>query len=58
MKMYEGVGDLAPPFLTSALNGSEWLASRSRYFTPGKIDPDAHFVGGWLGPKTGLNAVE
>jgi hypothetical protein len=31
--------------------GSEWSASRPCHFTPGE-------TGGWVGPRTGLNAVE
>jgi hypothetical protein len=33
MKAY-GSGGIAPPFLTSALDGGEWLASRPCPFTP------------------------
>jgi hypothetical protein len=35
MKAYWG-GGIAPAFLTSALDGGEWLSSRSGRFTPGK----------------------
>jgi len=31
-------------FLTSALHGSEWSASRFVYFTP-----DTNFIEGWVG---------
>jgi hypothetical protein len=31
-----GSGGIAPPFLTSALDGGEWSASRADRFTPGK----------------------
>jgi hypothetical protein len=34
-----GNGDIAPPFLTSALYGGEWLASRLGPLTPGKEPP-------------------
>jgi len=39
-------------FLTSALDGDEWLASR-----PGRFTPGTHWIGGWLGRKAGLDAV-
>jgi hypothetical protein len=32
-----GNGGIAPPFLTSVLDGGEWSASRLGRFTPGKI---------------------
>jgi hypothetical protein len=31
MKTYGGVEVIVPPFLISALDGGEWLASRPRY---------------------------
>jgi hypothetical protein len=34
MKMYEGSTSTAPPFLTSALYGVEWSASRPGCITP------------------------
>jgi hypothetical protein len=36
-------------FTTSALDGSEWLASRpGRAFTPGERTPGTHCTGGWV----------
>jgi hypothetical protein len=32
-----GSGGIAPPFLTSVLDGGEWSTSRHRRFTPGEI---------------------
>jgi hypothetical protein len=34
-----GTGGITPPFLTSALDGGEWSASRPGRFTPGEIAP-------------------
>jgi hypothetical protein len=53
-----GSGDIAPPFLTSALDGDEWSASRPGCYTPGEVAPNTHWIGGWVGPRAGLNAVE
>jgi hypothetical protein len=40
-----------PRFLTSALG--EWST-----LPPGERAPGAHWIGGWVGPRTGLDAVE
>jgi hypothetical protein len=58
---YEGVwvsGGIAPTFLTLALDGGEWSASRPGHFTAGERAPDTHWIGGWVGPRAGLNAVK
>jgi hypothetical protein len=50
----------APTFLTSALDGGEWLASRPGCFTPGEKSPGTpatHWIGGCVGPRAGLDAV-
>jgi hypothetical protein len=44
--------------LTTALFGDEWSASRRGRFTPGERAPGAHWIGGWVSPRTGLNDVE
>jgi hypothetical protein len=51
-------GGIAPPFLTSALDGGEWSASRPCCFTTGEIAPGTHWVRGWVGPRAGLDAVD
>jgi hypothetical protein len=48
-----GSGGIAPPFLTSALDGGEWSASRPCRFTPG-----THWIGGWVSPRIGLDGEE
>jgi hypothetical protein len=53
MKTYGGVDVLTHVFLTSALAGSEWLASR-----PGRFTPGTHWIGGWVGPRAGLDYME
>jgi hypothetical protein len=48
----------APPFLTSALDGGEWSASRPDRFTSEERDPGTHWIGGWEGLRAGLDAVK
>jgi hypothetical protein len=45
-------------FLTSALAGGEWSASRPGRFTPGERDRGTHWIGGWMDPRGGLDDVE
>jgi hypothetical protein len=45
-------------FLTSALVGGEWSASRPGRFTPAERAPVTHGVGGWVDPRAGLDDVE
>jgi hypothetical protein len=42
--------------MTSALDGGEWSASRLCRFT--ERAPGTHGIGGWVGPRVGLDAVE
>jgi hypothetical protein len=42
---------------TSALDGCEWSASRSSRFTPRERAPRTHWIEGWVGPRTVLDAV-
>jgi hypothetical protein len=58
MKACGGVDVHIHVFLTSALVGGEWSASRPGRFTPGKKTPITHWTGGWVGPTTGLDDVE
>jgi hypothetical protein len=58
MKAYWGVNIQIHIFLTSALDGGEWSASRPFRFTPGKRAPGTHWIGGWVGPTAGLDNVE
>jgi hypothetical protein len=41
--------------LTSALDGGEWSASRPDRFTPKERVPGTHRIGGWVGPRAGLD---
>jgi hypothetical protein len=51
-------GGVAPPLLTSALDGGEWSASRPGRFTRKKRVPGTHWIGGLVNPRAGLDAVE
>jgi hypothetical protein len=44
-------------FLTSALDGGEWSVARADHFTPRERDPVTHWIGGWVGPRSGLDMV-
>jgi hypothetical protein len=43
--------------LTSALDGGEWSDSRPGRFTSKERTPVTHWIGGWVGPRTVLDAV-
>jgi hypothetical protein len=53
-----GSGGVAPPFLTSALDGGEWSASRPARFTPGERAPGTHWITDWVGPRAGLDTAK
>jgi hypothetical protein len=53
MKAYAGVDVSIHIFLTSAPVGGKWSASRPCRFTPG-----THWIGGWVGPRAGLDDLE
>jgi hypothetical protein len=44
-------------FLISALEGGEWSASRPGRFTLGERVPGTHWIGGWVSPRAGIDAV-
>jgi hypothetical protein len=58
MKAYGGVDVLNHVFLTSALVGGEWSASRPDRFTSGERAPGTYWKGSWVGSRAGLNDVE
>jgi hypothetical protein len=43
--------------LTSVLDGDEWLASCPGRFTRRERAAGTHWIGGWVGPRAGLEAV-
>jgi hypothetical protein len=58
MKVYGGVDVYIQVFLASALVGGEWQASLPGCFTRGERAPGTQWIGGWVGPITGINDVE
>jgi hypothetical protein len=53
MKTYRGNGGTAPPFLISALDGSEWSASR-----PFRLNTYTHFTVNWAHHRADLDVME
>jgi hypothetical protein len=46
-------------FLTSALDGGDWSASRpGRALPPGKGPPGTHWTGGYVGPRAGMDTED
>jgi hypothetical protein len=57
MKTYWGVELWLHAFLTSALDGGEWSASRPGRFTTRERAPGTHWIGGWVGLRAVLDTV-
>jgi hypothetical protein len=55
--MYGGMELQLHSFLISAIDGGEWLVSRSGRFISGETAVGTHWIGGWVGPRAGLEAV-
>jgi hypothetical protein len=45
-------------FLTSAIVGVEWSASRPCRCNDGERAPDTHSIGGWVGPRARMDDAE
>jgi hypothetical protein len=58
MKACKGVDIQNYIFLTLALVGGEWSASLPGRSTSGEKAPGTHLIGGWVGPRTGLDEME
>jgi hypothetical protein len=56
MKTYCGV-EVYLHALASALDGGEWSVPRPGRFTHSERMPGTHLIGGWMGPRAGLNSV-
>jgi hypothetical protein len=57
MKTYRS-GGTAPPFLTSAVDGGDLSASRPGRFTIEERASCSQWIGDWVDPRVGLDAVE
>jgi hypothetical protein len=53
-----GSGGIAPQFLVSAVNGGEWSASHPGRLPPEERAPGAHWLGGCVGLRAGLDSME
>jgi hypothetical protein len=58
MKAYGGVNVWMHVFLTWELVESEWSASRPCLFTPEERAHGTHWIGGFVGPRAGLEDME
>jgi len=43
--------------LTSTVDGDEWSVSRPGRFSPRERVPITDWIGGWMGPRAGLETV-
>jgi hypothetical protein len=57
MRTYGGGEVKLHVLLISALDGGKWSDSRPGRFAPGEITPGTHWIGRWVGPRAGLDAV-
>jgi len=57
-KAYWGNGGIVPRILDLCLDSGEWSASHPGRFTPKQRAPGTHWIGDWVGPRVGLDAVE
>jgi hypothetical protein len=48
---------MAPPFPTTALDAGEWSASRTCRSTPVEKASGIDWIGDWVGPRDGLDAL-
>jgi hypothetical protein len=58
METYEEVDVWIHIFLSQALVGGEWSASRSGRFTPGERASGTLWIGIWVGPRARLDDVK
>jgi hypothetical protein len=58
MRAYERVIVYPQSLLPSPKDGGRWSASRPGYFTPWEEIPNTHWIGGWVGFRFGLDALQ
>jgi hypothetical protein len=49
---------IAPPFLTSELDGGKWSALSPCRFTPRETATGIHWIWGWVGSRASLGAMK
>jgi hypothetical protein len=57
IKAYWGSGCIVPRILILELDGSEWSVSRPCHFAPRERATGTQWIGVWVGPRAGLDAV-
>jgi hypothetical protein len=58
MKAYGGVDVQIHIFLTSTIVGGGWSPLCPDHFNPRGRAPGTYWIGGWLGPRAGLDDVD
>jgi hypothetical protein len=58
MRVYRGVDVYIHTYMTSALVGGEWSASRPGHFIPGERAPGSHWIGGCVDPRVSMEDKE
>jgi hypothetical protein len=58
MEAYAEVDAQTQVYFTSPLVGNEWSALRPDRFIPEERAPSTHWIGGWVGPKAGIDDME
>jgi hypothetical protein len=58
MKSYGKVDVYIHIFLTLAIAGGEWSASRPTHYTPGERAPSSVWIGDWVNARVGLDDME
>jgi hypothetical protein len=58
MNAYGGVDVYTHIFLTAALAGGKWSASRPCRFTPRERAPGTQWIRDWVDPRAGVDDVE
>jgi hypothetical protein len=51
-------GNISPSFLTSSLDGGEWLALQPRRFAPGDRALNTLWIRGWVNSEASVNVME
>jgi hypothetical protein len=57
MKTYGGSVCMDPRILDLCNSWRRVVSFTTRPLYPGERAPDTHWIGGWMGPRTGLDAV-